>query len=140
MYKKLIDSINRPLLYERTEVKFWTDPYIATQMLEAHLNPNTDAASRKPDFICRCAAWMSSLLPKGASLLDIGCGPGLYTKRFAERGLRVTGLDFSENSIAYAREHDFESQYIIQDYLKMDFIESFDMITIIYYDYGALIP
>ena len=114
MYEKLFDSLKRPLLYERTGEKFWTDPYIATQMLEAHLNPNTDAASRKSDFICRCAAWISSLLPEGTSLLDIGCGPGLYTKRFAEHGLRITGLDFSENSIAYAREHDSESQYGVQ--------------------------
>jgi len=140
VYRKLLDSLKRPLLYERTGEKFWTDPYIATQMLEAHLNPNTDAASRKPDFICRCATWISSLLPEGACLLDIGCGPGLYTKRFAERGLRVTGLDFSENSIVYARVHDPDSQYFMQDYLKMDFIEAFDIITIIYYDYGALIP
>jgi len=68
MYEKLFDSLKRPLLYERTGEKFWTDLYIATQMLEAHLNPNNDAASRKPDFICRCVAWISSLLPEGASL------------------------------------------------------------------------
>ena len=140
MYNTLYDYLKRPALYERTTGKFWTDPHIATQMLEAHLNPNTDAASRKPDFINRCSEWVSSLLPSHASLLDIGCGPGLYTKRFAERGLRVTGLDFSENSITYAREYDPVSRYVLQDYLTMDFDDEFDMITIIYYDFGALIP
>ena len=140
MYNDLADYLRRPAIYERTAEKFWTDPYIAAQMLKAHLDPSTDAASRKPEFINRCADWVASLLPKGAEILDIGCGPGLYTKQFAKRGLKVTGLDFSENSIAYARKHDPYSEYILRDYLSMDFDSKFDMITLIYYDYGALIP
>ncbi|MCL2003637.1 MAG: class I SAM-dependent methyltransferase [Oscillospiraceae bacterium] len=132
--------LKKPALYERTAEKFWNDPHIAAQMLAAHLDPYTDAASRKPEFIGRCADWVAALLPEGASLLDIGSGPGLYTKQFAKRGLRVTGLDFSESSVAYAREHDPDSEYILQDYLSMDFKAAFDMITLIYYDYGALIP
>jgi SAM-dependent methyltransferase len=140
VYNKLNEYLKRPALYERTTEQFWNDPYIATQMLKAHLDPKTDAASRKPDFIHHCAEWVASLLPKSANLLDIGCGPGLYTKQFAKHGLRVTGLDFSKNSIAYAREHDPNSKYIVQDYLSMNFESVFDMVTLIYYDYGALIP
>lgn len=109
-------------------------------MLEAHLDPDTDAASRKPGFIDRSVKWIASLLPEGASLLDIGCGPGLYTKRFADKGLRVTGMDFSERSISYARENDKKSDYVFMDYLQMDYENAFDMITLIYCDYGALIP
>ena len=33
IYKKLFDSLKRPMLYERTVEKFWTDPHIATQMM-----------------------------------------------------------------------------------------------------------
>ena len=140
MYKSLAAHLKRPNLYERTTEQFWNDPYIATQMLEAHLNPGIDAASRKPEFITRCADFVASLVPKGASLLDIGCGPGLYTTQFAKRGLHVTGLDFSENSIAYAEAHDSGSEYILGDYLSMDFENAFDVITLIWCDYGALIP
>ena len=130
----------RPALYERTDGALWTDPHIATQMLAAHLDPGTDAASRRPETIDGSVAWMLSLVSEGALLLDIGCGPGLYTKRFAEAGLRVTGLDFSENSIAYARAHDAKSEYIVQDYLALDFDGAFDAVTLIYCDYGALVP
>jgi SAM-dependent methyltransferase len=140
LYNGLKSLLMRPALYERTTGKFWNNPHIAAQMLEAHLNPDTDAASRKPEFIGRCANWIATLLPQDASLLDIGCGPGLYTEQFAERGLRVTGLDFSESSINYARGHDPKNTYILGDYLAMDFENAFDMITLIYYDYGALIP
>ena len=144
MYHNLLEHLRRPALYERTTEKFWNDPYIAAQMLEAHLDPDLDGASRSPEFINRSADWIMSLLPNDTkrqiALLDIGCGPGLYTKLFAQRGLRVTGLDFSENSIAYARRHDPDSEYIFQDYLSMDFDNMFDMVTLIYCDYGALIP
>lgn len=140
MYSSLIKYLKRPALYERTTEKFWNNPYIASQMLKAHLNPGTDAASRRPEFITKCVQWVTSIAPTGANLLDIGCGPGLYTKQFAEHGLRVTGLDFSENSIEYARRNDPCSVYIVQDYFAMNFECMFDIITLIYFDYGALIP
>jgi len=42
----------------------------------------------------------------GESLLDVGCGTGYFTRRFAsEAGLRVTGLDPDREAIAYARAH-----------------------------------
>ena len=133
--------IKRPALYERTKELFWNDPYIAEQMLKAHLDPNTDAASRKPEFIRRCADWTASLpLPENTRLLDIGCGPGLYAKQFTQRGLRVTGMDFSEGSIVYAKEHDPRSEYVLGNYLAMEYDSAFDAVTLIYCDYGALIP
>jgi SAM-dependent methyltransferase len=39
-------------------------------------------------------------LPKGALVLDIGCGPGRVLSYLGERGVRCIGLDRSANSIA----------------------------------------
>lgn len=100
MYTTLNELLLKPKLYEKTQEKFWNDPHISRGMLEEHLNPNTDAASRKPETIDLSVEWIYSLLPRGAKLLDIGCGPGLYASRFSDHGLCVTGLDFSERSIA----------------------------------------
>jgi SAM-dependent methyltransferase len=140
MYKTLNALLKKPELYEKTKEKFWIDPHISKGMLEAHLDPNTDAASRRPESIERTVEWICSLLPCGAKLLDLGCGPGLYARRLSERGLRVTGLDFSERSIAYAKEHDAKSNYIVQDYLEMEFENLYDMVTLIWCDYGAMVP
>ena len=95
IFSVLNTLLTKPDLYERTIEKFWNDPHISKGLLKAHLDPDTEAASRRPEFIDRSVEWIVSMLPEGASLLDIGCGPGLYTKRLAERGLRVTGIDFS---------------------------------------------
>jgi len=140
MFTELYKYLQRPALYERTSEKFWNDEHISKHMLASHLEPDTDRASRPFEFMDRSAEWMLSMLPAGASLLDIGCGPGLYTKRFAERGLRVTGIDFSRRSIDYAREHDAKSEYILQDYLTLDMEDAFDAVILISCDYGALIP
>ncbi|HHY65046.1 MAG TPA: class I SAM-dependent methyltransferase [Clostridiaceae bacterium] len=109
-------------------------------MLEAHLNPDWDAASRRHSFIESSVEWLESIIPPGSKILDLGCGPGLYTMRLSNAGYDVTGMDFSRRSIAYAKEHDTKTRYIYHNYLEMDYAEEFDAITLIYCDYGALTP
>ncbi|MFQ5420681.1 MAG: SAM-dependent methyltransferase, partial [Anaerolineae bacterium] len=47
--------------------------------------------------------WRKLGLQPGHHLLDVTCGPGLYMTEMAKRGCRVTAVDFSPASIAYAR-------------------------------------
>lgn len=41
----------------------------------------------------------------GDSLLDVGCGTGWFSRRFAQLKLQVTGLDPNAEWLAYARAH-----------------------------------
>ena len=41
----------------------------------------------------------------GDSLLDVGCGSGHFTRRFAREHLRVTGLDPDADMLRYAAAH-----------------------------------
>lgn len=49
----LIRLQEAPPLFAPGAPAFWTDPHIAGQMLAAHLDPDSDAASRRPAFIAR---------------------------------------------------------------------------------------
>jgi len=121
----------------------WNDPYIAQQMLEFHLAESHDIASRRPDTISDTVQWITRKLNLTSEhdLLDLGCGPGLYTRRFAERGVQVTGVDYSQNSIDYARNHDHHSQYVCQNYTELTLSDnSFDVIMMIYGDLCVLSP
>lgn len=138
MYDKLLKLAARPTLWQRSAEPFWDDVHISEMMLEAHLNPNMDAASRRPEFIEQSVKWLASVIPSRARVLDLGCGPGLYTKRLSDLGYDVTGVDLSKRSIAYARENDAKTKYVCQDYLTLDGDESYDAITLIYCDYAAL--
>jgi SAM-dependent methyltransferase len=44
-----------------------------------------------------------SFLPKGASILDVGCGAGVKSRYLADKGFKVTGIDFAEKLIAIAK-------------------------------------
>ena len=81
----------------------WDDPAFSQRMLENHLSQEHDWASRRLPVIERQIEWIVRQLKPAASVLDLGCGPGLYAQRLAQRGFRCTGIDFSPAAINYAR-------------------------------------
>lgn len=144
MNKQLLKFMQRPQLYEPSSNKFWNDEHISKGMLEAHLNRDWEAATRKYDFVVNSVEWISSIVPPSQKnkLLDLGCGPGIYAELFKRKGYDVTGVDFSERSINYAiesaKKENLNITYICQDYLELDLEEKFDVITLIYCDFGVL--
>ena len=147
LFDFLLEVNRRPKPFsEYTARELWTDPHTSEQMLAYHLNENIDAASRNPAFIERSVEWIVSHfgLSSGSKVADFGCGPGLYTQRLARAGAKVTGLDFSANSIRYAREkataENLNIDYIETDYLDYDTDCRFDLIMMIMCDFCALNP
>lgn len=144
MFNQLLNFLSRkPELYEPCTSSFWDDAHISASMLEAHINPELDAASRKLDFVQRSADWILQIADtqKRPSFLDLGCGPGIYADLFAKQGFNVQGIDLSPRSIAYAKEHTNHSiRYICQDYLSIAYKDVFDVVTLIYCDFGVLRP
>ena len=142
LIKELTD---RPKLYDKGTSVMWTDPYISKQLLELHLNPENDAASRSKEKIENISNWIlrQSDKPK-MKILDLGCGPGLYAELLAKKGHIVTGVDFSENSIRYAttqaKEKQLDIDYIHQNYLNLDFDSQFDLVILIYLGFCVLLP
>ena len=144
MLEHIQQNFSKPKIYEKTTAPFWQDDYISLNMLANHLNPQVDGASRNLTFIKDSVAWITEVLPPDTNklLLDIGCGPGIYTELFANNHYQVTGVDFSERSIIYAKasasNQQLDINYLQQDYLNLDVSLTFDIITMIYCDYGAL--
>ncbi|MDD2649015.1 MAG: methyltransferase domain-containing protein [Eubacteriales bacterium] len=135
----------RPELYSDSTAAFWDDEHISKGMLEAHLSPDTDAASRKPAFMDASAKWIRSLCEADSpALLDLGCGPGLYAERLTRLGFTVTGVDMSRRSLDYASEsaqkNGLNICYVNRDYRRIAFENEFDVCTLIYNDFGVLSP
>ncbi len=145
---KLLKKINdRPIPFEfYTAETLWKDKHISKKMLELHLNPDVDPASRNKGFIDKSVDWMTSRfhIGDGFKIADFGCGPGHYTTLFAERGAVVTGIDFSERSIAHAKKlsrlRQLSINYVHQNYLDFKIDRKFDLITLIYCDLCPLSP
>ena len=147
MYRKLEEIFRKPEPFEVYSADaLWTDEHISKNMLKLHLDGSIDAASRNFEFIERSVSWITEHfgLGPGSRALDFGCGPGLYTNRFAEKGIRVTGIDFSVRSLEYARDaarsRNLEAEYISANYLEFDTGEKFDIVTMIMCDFSVLSP
>lgn len=54
-------------------------------------------------------------LPSGAAILDLGCGAGRDAKRFSDKGFSVTGIDFSEELLAIAKQAAPNAAFLLQD-------------------------
>ena len=129
-----------------TASELWTDVHTSEQMLAYHLNGEIDVSSRRTNFIDNSVRWMSDHFELSGSsrIIDFGCGPGLYTSRFARLGAEVCGIDFSSRSIEYGRESATREAlgitYIEADYLDHKIEGTFDLVIMIMCDFCALSP
>lgn len=135
----------KPQLYEKGSSVMWTDPYISKQLLELHINPDNDVASRSRVKIESIINWILERTDNTKmKILDLGCGPGLYAELLAQKGHSIIGVDFSENSIHYAtkqaKEKNLEIEYFKKNYLDIDFDNQFDLVILIYLDFCVLLP
>lgn len=140
-----LHSASLPPVYTPGTATMWDDEHISKQLLAVHLNPDIDLASRKPATILSTIEWLEQAVPgPGAAILDMGCGPGLYAEHLAKRGYHVTGMDISANSIRHARgaaqKSGLDITYRNQDYRAMGDTEAFDLILMIFTDFGVLVP
>ena len=147
MFKEIKEINSRPAPFQfYTADELWADEYTSKQMLEYHLNEEIDVSSRNKNFIENSVEWIASHfgVDKSTEIVDFGCGPGLYTTRLAERGAIVTGIDFSENSLNYARqvavEKGLKIDYVLTNYLDFETTNRFDLISMIMCDFCALSP
>ena len=59
--------------------------------------------------------YLISLLPIGATVLDVGCGSGVKAKYLTNKGLKVTGLDYSEKLLEIARRENPAIEFVQMD-------------------------
>jgi 2-polyprenyl-3-methyl-5-hydroxy-6-metoxy-1,4-benzoquinol methylase len=147
MFNELLEINKRPKPFEYyTASELWANEYTSQKMLEYHLNESIDVSSRNINFINKSVEWIINhfSLNTDSELIDFGCGPGLYTTRFAKNKIKVTGIDFSKRSIEYAihtaKNACLSIDYINTNYLEYESPNKFDLVIMIMCDYCALSP
>ncbi|MEZ5335225.1 MAG: class I SAM-dependent methyltransferase [Methanolobus sp.] len=142
-FKDIIEFTQKPQLYAEGNAVMWTDAHISEQLLNIHLNPDIDLASRRSSSIESTVDWILNLQNKeNMTILDLGCGPGLHCELIAKRGHNVTGVDFSKNSIEYARKQarnkGLDIEYVNLNYLELDEDNKYDLVMMVFTDFGVL--
>jgi SAM-dependent methyltransferase len=66
-------------------------------------------------------------LPRGAAVLDLGCGSGSPVAAFlAEHGLHITGVDSSPTLISLCRERLPDHEWLVEDMRQLELPRKFD--------------
>ena len=119
----------------------WEEPGFSRRMLLQHLSQAHDAASRRSETIDKHVDFIRHLALSGPSrILDLGCGPGLYTQRMAAEGHDCTGIDMSPASIEYAVEQAGDltdlCRYVLGDLQDTDWDTGYDLIMFLFGDFN----
>lgn len=97
---------------------------IAVKYLTARLEDSEDMQLLK-ELVCR--------LPRGAKILDAGCGAGVPVTKFLSQFFEVTGVDFAENQINLAHQLVPQAHFLCKDMTELTFPDnSFDAICSYY--------
>lgn len=129
-------------LFERSKASIWTDKYISKELLKCHLDEFSDGASRTAEKREKIINFLKENMARGSKVLDLGCGPGLIDFELEKLGYKILGIDFNVESMDYAiKNKKLENiEYIYKNYLTEDLKGKFDVVLMIYCDFGALIP
>ncbi len=123
-----------PVPWEEGDNIPWHEEAFSERMLEEHLRQDTNAASRPFTKIDEQVRWIHGALLGAVPtrILDLACGPGLYTSRLAELGHECLGLEFAPASIAYAtaeaRRAGSACSYRLEDLREADYGTGFGLV------------
>ena len=113
----------------------WDDAAFSQRILAEHLAQDNDAASRPAAKIKKHVDWIHRHLLGGkpGRILDLGCGPGLYTSRLAKLGHTCAGIDFAPAPIEYAIQHSPRGcEYQLADIRRAEYGGGYDLVMFIF--------
>jgi 2-polyprenyl-3-methyl-5-hydroxy-6-metoxy-1,4-benzoquinol methylase len=124
----------------------WHDPDFSERMLQEHLTQAHDRASRRLNTIELHVQWIHNHLlhAQPSTILDLGCGPGLYSHRLAALGHHCTGIDYSPASIRHAQEQALHAQlrcdFRLADIRAADYPKNCDLVMLIFGEWNIFTP
>ncbi len=91
------------------------------------MNWDSELYEARHNFVWRLGEGVVELLaPRaGEHILDLGCGPGQLTRKIADSGAEVIGLDASPEMIGQARQNYPELRFVLQDAAALPFDNEF---------------
>lgn len=139
--ENLLNFLETPKPFQTVENNLWKNERVSDFIFDAHFNNNVYGGSKDEVFIEQAVQFIHSIIYSNSSksVLDLGCGPGLYSLRIAAKGLDVVGVDFSSRSIEYANKHNFfqNLRYFENDILHFKMNERFDFCLLLFRIYNT---
>ncbi|ANB82486.1 hypothetical protein A6R78_00125 [Bacillus velezensis] len=135
-----------PEPFEEGTQEVWLDPDRAELVLKSHFDENIPGGSKGSSFVDETVDFITKIAPVECNnkIIDLGCGPGLYSQNLALKGYNVTGVDYNKKSIDYAISEadkmNLQIDYKIEDITNLEIESEFDVALLIYQIYGVFSP
>ena len=105
----------QPRRNEMSERDHWFED-LASHMKDAYLRYSfTKGTTQEVDFILGATG-----AEVGSAFIDIGCGPGRHSLELARRGMRVTGIDVSQDFIDIAKRNASAESLVNAEFERLD--------------------
>lgn len=75
-------------------------------------------------------------IPEGGRILDLACGQGRHSRYLNKMGYDVTGVDLSENSIAFAKSFENHRLHFAVHNMCLPYPETFDAVFNLFTSFG----
>lgn len=132
-----------PNIFEKSPDNIWTNEKLSSFIFQSHFDENIYGGSRNSEFIATSIDKIITLAENYncKNIIDLGCGPGIYTHPLAQFGYNVVGVDISSKSISFAQKKAFEEnlniKYINSDFFNLYKQENQDMVLLLYEIYST---
>jgi SAM-dependent methyltransferase len=116
----------------------WNEPEFSKRMLAEHLAQEHNLASRQFEIIDRQVQWIHDevLHRRPSRLLELTCGPGLYTSRLAKLDHECVGIDYAPEPIRYAKtvakDEGLGCTYHLQDVCEADYGNGYGLVMMLF--------
>lgn len=89
---------------------------------QKHIDSNQENVSRRWKF-------MADYAKPGMNLLEIGCSTGFMLDHFKEKGLKVKGIELSDEFVPFLKDRGYEIFLSLEDLIQENSEQKFDLIT-----------
>jgi len=140
---QLFKVLKTPSRFEASPNNIWTNEKISPFIFQSHFNDSVYGGSKNKNFVKNSVDFIHDVgkSHKCSKILDLGCGPGIYSIPLSKLGYDVTGIDISEKAIQHANnlahEQNLDTKHFKEDILKLRIEEKYDMSLLLYEIYST---
>lgn len=144
--KKLIKLLEKQPAFTQGKHDIWREERMENLVFEGYFDEKIPGGSKNLVFIQETVSLVKKLAPVSSHprIVDLGCGPGRYSLELAKAGYDVTGIDYNQLAIEYAKKQSemkkFEINYQIGDIKQFSLTDKVDVALLIYHVYGSFSP
>lgn len=91
-----------------------TPKFYQTDLAYVHDQSYSDLARAAADYLMEL---LSERDPAKTSIVDLGCGSGVFAEPLAKAGYKVTGIDYSEDMVTLASERVPQAKFVQASFL-----------------------